>query len=105
MTTQWTPEAIRALGATTDLRTLGSIFMLSPWRSYQMAHTGEWEQSGIHVIQMGSRYRVSVQSILVVLGQGGPPGDDQAEPSLVPVPEAESHDAQQPSGRAAMSGQ
>jgi len=26
MTSQWTPEAIRALGATTDLPTLGSIF-------------------------------------------------------------------------------
>ena len=38
MTSQWTPEAIRALGATTDLPTLGSIFGLSPggrarWRT------------------------------------------------------------------------
>jgi predicted DNA-binding transcriptional regulator AlpA len=45
MTSQWTPEAIRALGATTDLPTLGSIFGLGRWRSYQMAHTGEWEQA------------------------------------------------------------
>ena len=38
MTSQWTPEAIRALGATTDLPTLGSIFGLRPggharWRT------------------------------------------------------------------------
>jgi hypothetical protein len=74
MTSQWTPEAIRALGATTDLPTLGSIFGLGRWRSYQMAHTGEWERAGIHVIQIGARYRVTVQSILDVLTQGGKPG-------------------------------
>jgi hypothetical protein len=47
MSSQWTPDAIRALGATTDLPTLGSIFGLGRWRSYQMAHTGEcrWEES------------------------------------------------------------
>jgi hypothetical protein len=71
MTSQWTPEAIRALGATTDLPTLGSIFGLGRWRAYQMAHTGEWEQAGIRIIRIGARYRVSVQSILEVLSDGG----------------------------------
>jgi hypothetical protein len=74
MTTQWTPEAIRALGATTDLPTLGEIFGLSTWRSREMAKTGEWEQAGIRVLKMGSRYRVTVPSILDVLGV---PGDDE----------------------------
>lgn len=74
MSSQWTPEAIRALGATTDLPTLGSIFGLGRWRSYQMAHTGEWEQTGIRIIRIGARYRVPVQSILDVLSQGGAPG-------------------------------
>jgi hypothetical protein len=73
-TSQWTPEAIRALGATTDLPTLGSIFGLGRWRSYQMAHTGEWEQAGIRIIRIGARYRVTVQSILDVLTQGSTPG-------------------------------
>ena len=45
MTIQWTPEAIRALGATTDLPTLGEIFGLSTWRSREMAKTGEWGQA------------------------------------------------------------
>lgn len=70
MNKSWTLEAIRALGATTDLPTLGSVFGLSRWRSYQMAHTGEWDQVGIHIIQMGNRYRVTVQSILAVLSEG-----------------------------------
>ena len=72
MTSQWTPDAIRALGATTDLPALGSIFGLGRWRSYQMARTGEWEQAGIRIIRIGARYRVTVRSILAVLGGGGP---------------------------------
>jgi hypothetical protein len=76
MTSQWTPEAIHALGATTDLPTLGSIFGLSTWRSRQMAHTGEWEQAGIRILKIGNRYRVAVPSILHVLSNGGAPGTD-----------------------------
>jgi hypothetical protein len=106
MTTHWTPEAIRALGATTDLPTLGSIFGLGRWRSYQMAHTGEWEQAGIRVIPIGARYRVTVQSILDVLSRGGPPGTDvhgeRAEPGPIPPPEPETGASDQPpSGRTA----
>jgi hypothetical protein len=66
----WTPEAIRALGVTTDLPTLGKIFRVSRTRAYQMAHTGEWEQAGIRILPLGGRYVVAVQSILEVLGHG-----------------------------------
>jgi hypothetical protein len=76
MTSQWTPEAIRGLGATTDLPTLGSIFGLSTWRSRQMAHTGEWQQTGIRILKIGNRYRVAVPSIMDVLGNGCTPGTD-----------------------------
>ena len=67
---KWTPEAIRALGPTTDLPTVGDIFQCSRWKSYQMARKGEWEQLGIKVLPIGSKYRVVVQSILEVLGYG-----------------------------------
>ncbi len=66
----WTPESIRALGVTTDLPTLGKIFGISRTRAYQMAHTGEWEQAGIRIVPLGSKYIVAVQSILYVLGHG-----------------------------------
>jgi hypothetical protein len=103
MTTQWTPEAIRALGATTDLPTLGSIFGLGRWRSYQMAHTGEWEQAGIRIIRIGARYRVTVQSILDVLSQGAPSGTgvgrEQPEPGRRQPPEDQS--AWKPASQAA----
>jgi len=76
MPSQWTPEAIRALGATTDVPTCGEIFGLGRWRSYEMARTGEWEQVGIRVIPIGVRYRVVVQSILDILAIGGESGTD-----------------------------
>jgi hypothetical protein len=67
---KWTPESIRALGVRTDLPTLGKIFGISRARAYQMAHTGEWEQAGIRILPLGSKYVVAVQSILDVLGHG-----------------------------------
>ena len=83
----WTPESIRALGVKTDLPTLGKIFGVSRARAYQMAHTGEWEQAGIRIVPLGSKYVVAVQSILEVLGHGdaepgagtGQPGNGQLQ--------------------------
>jgi len=65
---RWTAEAIRALGATTDLQTLAGIFGCSGWSSRKMARTGEWERQGIKIFRIGAHYRVGVQSILGVLG-------------------------------------
>jgi hypothetical protein len=82
MSSQWTPEAIRALGPTTDLPTLGSILGVSRWKAYQMAQTGEWEQVGIRIVPIGAKYRVAVQSILEVLGYNDTPGSGTGpEPS------------------------
>ena len=78
----WTPEAIRALGVTTDLPTLGKIFGISRTRAYQMAHTGEWEQAGIRIVPLGSKYVVAVQSILEVLGHSETePAGEPASPA------------------------
>ena len=38
-----------------------------------MAHTGEWEQAGIRIVPLGSKYVVAVKSILEVLGHGDAP--------------------------------
>ena len=64
----WTAEAIRALGAITDLQTLAGIFGCSGWSSRKMARTGEWERQGIKIFRIGAHYRVGVGSILDVLG-------------------------------------
>ena len=65
---KWTAEAIRALGATTDLQTLADIFGCSGWSSRKMARTGEWERQGIKIFRIGAHYRVGVGSVLDVLG-------------------------------------
>jgi hypothetical protein len=65
---RWTAEAIRALGATTDLQTLAGIFGCSGWSSRKMARTGEWKRQGIKIFRIGAHYRVGVASILDVLG-------------------------------------
>jgi hypothetical protein len=63
----WTAEAIRALGAITDLQTLAGIFGCSGWSARKMARTGEWERQGIKIFRIGAHYRVGVQSVLDVL--------------------------------------
>ena len=68
--TQRTTEAIRALRATADLPTLGTIFGLCRLRSYQMAH-GEKSEQADSLIRSGARTRVTVQPILEVLSQDG----------------------------------
>ena len=92
----WTPDSIRALGATCDLPTLGKIFGISRSRAYVMAHTGEWEQAGIRIVPLGTKYRVAVQSILDVLGQAD--AEPGAGPGLPgnghePAPQATTDDA------------
>ena len=67
---RWTAEAIRALGAITDLQTLAGIFECSVWMSRKLARTGEWERQGIKIIRIGVHYRVGVGSVLDVLGFG-----------------------------------
>jgi len=67
-TSRWTADAIRSLGAVTDLQTLAGIFGCGVWMSRKMARTGEWERQGITIIRIGAHYRVGVQSLLDVLG-------------------------------------
>jgi hypothetical protein len=95
MTSQnkWTPEAIRALGPTTDLPTLGAIFECSRWKAYQMAREGEWGRLGIKVLPIGSKYRVVVQSILEILGyESGDVGTQEAPRQMEPIRTSEETD-------------
>ena len=101
MTSQnrWTQEAIRALGPTTDLPTLGAIFECSRWKAYQMARQGEWGRLGIKVLSIGSKYRVVVQSILDVLGYGrGEVGAQEVPRRMEPISTSEETDRSTASG-------
>ncbi|MEH1126464.1 DNA-binding protein [Micromonospora sp. CPCC 206061] len=60
----WTAESIRALGATTDLRTAAHIFGLAMSTAYLLAKNGRFP---VPVIRAGSQYRIPVQPILAAL--------------------------------------
>jgi helix-turn-helix protein len=73
----WTVERIRALGATTDLRTAAAIFGLSANTAYDLARRGRFP---VEVIRVGAQYRVSVPAILTVLGAAPAPIDPRPPP-------------------------
>ncbi|MGV9976538.1 DNA-binding protein [Micromonospora wenchangensis] len=61
----WTIERIRALGAVTDVGTVGEIFGMSRSSAYELARR---DRLPVPVLRVGSRYRVSVTAILAALG-------------------------------------
>jgi hypothetical protein len=61
----WTIEAIRGLGATTDVETAGAILGIGRSKSYELARSGEFP---VRIVRIGRRYLVSIPSILDLLG-------------------------------------
>lgn len=60
----WTPEAVRALSTTTDIRTAAQIFGMALSTAYLLVKRGEFP---VPVIRVGSHYRVPVAPILAAL--------------------------------------
>ncbi|MDQ7903485.1 DNA-binding protein [Phytohabitans sp. ZYX-F-186] len=60
----WTAEAVRALGAFTDLHTAAQIFGLAMSTAYLLAKRGQFP---VPVIRAGTQYRVPVQPIIAAL--------------------------------------
>jgi hypothetical protein len=61
----WTIDAVRNLGATTDIETAGAILGIGRSKSYELAKSGEFPA---RVLRIGRRYLVPIPSILAVLG-------------------------------------
>ncbi|GLI00934.1 helix-turn-helix domain-containing protein [Phytohabitans aurantiacus] len=61
----WTIDAVRNLGATTDIETAGAILGIGRSKSYELAKNGEFPA---RVLRIGRRYLVPVPSILTLLG-------------------------------------
>jgi hypothetical protein len=61
---RWTPQAVRALGVSTDLRTAGQIFGLSLSTAYKLVKQGEFP---VPVLRAGTMYVVPVAPILTIL--------------------------------------
>jgi len=61
----WTVEAIRLLGATTDVETAAAILGVGRTKAYELAKANEFP---VRVLRIGRRYLVPVPAILDVLG-------------------------------------
>ena len=61
----WTVEAIRGLGATTDVETAAEILKIGRTKAYELAKDGEFPT---RVLRVGRRYLVPVPAILDLLG-------------------------------------
>jgi hypothetical protein len=61
----WTVDAIRGLGATTDVETAGAILGIGRSKSYELARSGRFP---VRIVRIGRRYLVSIPSILDLLG-------------------------------------
>jgi hypothetical protein len=61
----WTIEAIRALGATTDVKTAGAILGIGRTKAYELAREGTFP---VAVLRIGRRIMVPTPSILKLLG-------------------------------------
>jgi hypothetical protein len=73
MTTQhvqqsWTLEAVRALGATTDVETAALILGIGRTMAYELVRTDEFP---VRLIRIRRRIRVPVAALLALLGETG----------------------------------
>ena len=83
----WTEDAIRALGARTDVETAGSIFGLSRTQTYEAIKAGRFP---VEVVRVGRRIIVPVAPIrrLLVLDtdEAGPVGPGPASSTMTTPP-------------------
>ncbi|HZM81332.1 MAG TPA: helix-turn-helix domain-containing protein [Candidatus Limnocylindrales bacterium] len=61
----WTVEAIRGLGATTDVETAAAILSIGRTKAYELAKSHAFP---VRVLRIGRRYVVPVPEILNLLG-------------------------------------
>jgi len=61
----WTVEAIRSLGATTDVETAAAILGIGRTKAYELAKANEFP---VRLLRIGRRYLVPVPAILNLLG-------------------------------------
>lgn len=61
----WTAAQLRALPATTDVETAGSVLGMGLWKARALIRDGEFP---VPVIRHGSRYIIPTRPLLALLG-------------------------------------
>ncbi|MEU0971333.1 helix-turn-helix domain-containing protein [Streptomyces sp. NPDC005917] len=65
MTAVWTREAIEALGPTTDVPTMASIFGVNKDTVYAQIRRGEW--TATRVLPLGRKLRIPTRDVITLL--------------------------------------
>lgn len=68
---EWTVDAVRALGTTTDIVTAGAVLGIGRSTAYQLAREGQFP---VPVTRVGRRYIVGVPHLLHAIGVDQPTG-------------------------------
>jgi len=74
----WTVEAIRSLGATTDVETAAAILGIGRTKAYELAKASRFP---VRLLRIGRRYVVPIPALLDVLGAERAMHDHGAEPA------------------------
>jgi len=61
----WTVEAIRSLGATTDVETAAAILGIGRTKAYELAKANQFP---VRLLRIGRRYVVPIPALLDLLG-------------------------------------
>ncbi len=88
MSSQWTPETIRALGPTTDVPTLGSILSVSRWKAYQISAANTASRSS-----RSWKSSATARQPTLVRGVGRPRPTTHRRPGTQPTTRPQSHPA------------
>lgn len=80
MKAAWTPEAIKALGPTTNVKTGASIVGVGSRLAYEAIQRGEWPT---RVLRLGTRILIPTHDLVVLLY--GSPENSEAGPATGPA--------------------
>jgi len=94
MTEPWTREAVEALGPTTDVPTVASIFDVNKDTVYAQIRRGEW--TATRVLTLGRKIKIPTRDLVTLLYTPEPaaaPSRDEAEHHCASGPNSPSSDA------------
>lgn len=87
MTAVWTREAVEALGPTTDVPTVASIFGVNKDTVYAQIRRGEW--TATRVLTLGRKIKIPTRDLVALLyapGSEPVPSNSEAEHHCAPGP-------------------
>ncbi|UXY28580.1 helix-turn-helix domain-containing protein [Streptomyces sp. HUAS TT20] len=96
MTGVWTREAVEALGPTTDVPTVASIFGVNKDTVYAQIRRGEW--TATRVLTLGRKIKIPTRDLIALLY--APEASTEPAPHGIPAVPAQCHHTEYPQATA-----